>query len=475
MFTDDELVALHLATLETLSHTGVLVEKKEARDLFESNGAKVEKNGTVRLSTWLIEESIRAAPPRLTLAGRMAYRDCAVESGRVNFSCFGEGTLYNDPFSSEYRQSTKKDLTEATKIIDALDVIPISRCCVTSLNVPEPVRPLHNYEAMLNITAKPVFISPGNGRNLKIILEMARAACGEERLATAGPPVSFVTSPVSPLRLNEDCCDVIITAAREDAAVCVLSGAMSGGSAPINPAGTLVILNSEVLAGIVLAQLVRKGAKVVYGSSTTAINLKQATACSGSPEPAMLNAAVASLAKFYGLPSWVAGGKADSKLPDAQSGHEKTLTGLLPALAGANVIYGLGMMEMGGGFSPEQLLVDADLASMIHHTIAGFPVNDQTLSLDLIFENGHRRAFSRHPDTRRNRFILSAPLLIDRRSRIKWQEDSGGLDIFQRAKKLFLELNADYQGEPLPAEAGARVRSLVTDAEKNLGFAESRA
>jgi trimethylamine--corrinoid protein Co-methyltransferase len=84
--------------------------------------------------------------------------------------------------------------------------------------------------------------------------------------------------------------------------------AMSGASAPVSLAGTLVTHNAEVLSGLCLAQLVNPGTPVVYGSSTTAMNLKTATATVGSPELALINAAVAALARWYLLPSWVAGG-----------------------------------------------------------------------------------------------------------------------------------------------------------------------
>ena len=84
--------------------------------------------------------------------------------------------------------------------------------------------------------------------------------------------------------------------------------AMAGGSSPVTLAGTLVIHNAEILSGILLNQLTRKGGPVLYGSSTTAMDLRMATASVGSPECAMINAAVARLARYYSLPSFVAGG-----------------------------------------------------------------------------------------------------------------------------------------------------------------------
>lgn len=97
-------------------------------------------------------------------------------------------------------------------------------------------------------------------------------------------------------------------AARSGMAVNILSMAMAGGSSPVTLAGTLVNHNAEVLSGVVLSQLTCKGAKVIYGSSTTAMDLRRACASVGSPECAMISAAVARLARYYALPSFVAGG-----------------------------------------------------------------------------------------------------------------------------------------------------------------------
>ena len=86
-----------------------------------------------------------------------------------------------------------------------------------------------------------------------------------------------------------------------------LSAAMAGGTAPVTLAGALVNHNAEILAGLTLAQATRRGAPVIYGSSTTAMDLKMATAAVGTPECALISGAVARLARYYELPSYVAG------------------------------------------------------------------------------------------------------------------------------------------------------------------------
>ncbi len=139
------------------------------------------------------------------------------------------------------------------------------------------------------------------------MIDMAAAIAGGRDELRRRPISRFLTCPVSPLKLVEDACEIIIEGARAGVPVNVLSMAMAGGSSPVTLAGTLVTHNAEVLAGITLAQLTARGAPVIYGSSTTAMDLRFASASVGSPECGMIGAGVAWLARFYLLPSWVAG------------------------------------------------------------------------------------------------------------------------------------------------------------------------
>ena len=261
----------------------------------------------VRIPTHVVEEAIRSAPPTITLCGRTPANDVVVESGRVGFTNFGEGIKVTDMESGELREPTKRDVAEATRLIDALPEIDVLERPIGAHDVPQDAVPLHNAEAIFANTTKHVFIGPINGRLLEKIVEMAAAVVGGVDALRRRPLVSFITCPVSPLKLVQDCCEIIMGSARAGATVNVLSMAMAGASSPVSLSGTLVTHNAEVLAGITLAQLTERGTPVIYGSSTTAMDLRLASASVGSPECGLINAAVAQLARFYLLPSWVAG------------------------------------------------------------------------------------------------------------------------------------------------------------------------
>ena len=309
VFTPDELDEIHLATLEVLHKTGLFVEDEEAIEVFHGGGAQVDrKKKVVKLPSYLVEDAIRSAPSKVCLAGRNPKHDFVLESNRVGFTNFGEGVLIYDAYSGKLRGTTKQDVADSAKVVDYLSDIDVYERAVGAHDVPMATVQLHNAEAWLSNTSKHGFMGSGDGYLSEKLVDMTAAIVGGRDKLREHPIISFVTCPVSPLKLVKDTCEIIMAGARNGIVVNVLSMAMAGGSSPATLAGTLVDHNCEVLGGIVIGQLACKGTPMVYGSSTTAMDLRLAAASVGSPECAMISAAVAKLARFYSLPSWVAGG-----------------------------------------------------------------------------------------------------------------------------------------------------------------------
>ena len=308
VFSEDELGEIHLATLEVLAETGVFVEDAEALDVFDKGGCDVDRETRmVRIPGHVVEAAIRSAPSSFVLAARDPAQDYVMGGARVGFTNFGEGIKVIDVETGEVREPTKQDVADSARVVDALPEVDVYERAVGAHEVPQNVVQLHNAEAAFTNTSKHVFMGPGDGDLLRRIVEMGAAVAGGAAAFARRPLISFITCPVSPLKLVKDCCEIIMGAAKSGTAVNVLSMAMAGGSSPVTLAGTLVTHNAEVLAGVTLSQLTKEGARVIYGSSTTAMDLRLAAASVGSPECALINAGVAQLARFYLLPSWVAG------------------------------------------------------------------------------------------------------------------------------------------------------------------------
>lgn len=307
MFTNDDLLSIHYATLDVMRNTGIKVRGEKAREIFASGGAIIEGD-IVKFTPNMVEDAIRSAPRTILLAGREEKNDYQILEKSVGFTNFGEALRVVDPETGIAHDSTKKDLGDCARICDALENVTVFERALGSDDVPGKVMTIHNAEAIFNNTSKHAFMHANDTYSAKKIIEIASVIAGSEEKLRDRPIFTFNCCPNSPLTLNPDCTDAMYELASRGLSINCISVAMAGGTAPVTLAGTLVIHNAEVLSGIVFTQLVRRGTTVIYGSSTTGMDLRTMVATIGTPEKGLINAGVAQLAHFYGLPCFVGSG-----------------------------------------------------------------------------------------------------------------------------------------------------------------------
>lgn len=309
MFTDDELYTMHLATLEILRDVGIGITDPDAQEALAGVGCIVDKkNGVVHFPNYVVEEAIRLAPKTINWAGRNPAKTYVLEDNRTGFTNFGEGIMVYDLYDNEYRRSTKKDCGQAALMADALDAIDVHERAVSAQDVPAAVAPLHEVQVNITNTSKHLIQGCGTVSNLRKIYKVMCHIAGGEEAYRANPIYSTITCPISPLQLVPESTAMIMESARLGVPIVIISMALAGGTTPVTLAGTLLTHNCEALASVVLSQATVKGAPVIYGSSTSIMDLKYTCSPVGCPELGMINASVAKLAQFYGIPSWVAGG-----------------------------------------------------------------------------------------------------------------------------------------------------------------------
>ncbi len=313
LFTKDELYAIHEATMDVLMDPGIMVTEEDARKVFEENGCIVNhKEKNVKIPEYLVRRALQTAPSKFLLAGRDKKFDVVQEAGKkVNFTTFGTGVRVFRFINGKptIRDSTEADIAETAILTDWCENIEYFSLPVSARDWSDKgAQDVHELFTSLTNTAKHFQHIDPVGDNIDIYYEMGKAFYGgDEEEFRKRPIFSILLCPTSPLQLHDNGTKVIMKGADYGIPVNVLSMAMSGATSPVHLAGTLVTHNAEVLAGIVLSQLYRPGAPVWYGSSTTTFDLKKGTAPVGSPELGLISAAVAQLAQYYGLPSFVAG------------------------------------------------------------------------------------------------------------------------------------------------------------------------
>ena len=306
--TNDELEQIHTATLDVMQTVGLLVDHDEALKIFEKGGCWVnKKTNVVRFPNCMVNEAIDECPSNILLAGRDPEQDFMMGGRDVGFAPFGTGALTVDLETQEIRDSTLEDVANMARLCDALENVDVFIPPVSAEDMPASSYDVRGTAASFINTTKHVATDCESGERCQKMIEMAAAIVGGKDVLKYRPIISFGVCPTSPLQLIGECCDVIIESAKNWIPINVLSMAMSGASAPIPLAGTLITHNAEVLAGIVLAQLTNPGSPAIYGSSTTTFDMKYATAVVGAPEMGMISAAVAEMAHYYKIPSYVGG------------------------------------------------------------------------------------------------------------------------------------------------------------------------
>lgn len=309
LFSEDELYSLHCATLDVMYNVGIKVTDREARDVFAGGGAIIEEDKElVRIPAFMVEDAIRSAPGAFLMAAPDPKNDYYINNRSVGFTNFGEGVRYIDPYSTKPKNSTKQALRDITRLSDAMENVTVYWRALGANDVPVQVQSIHNGEAIFNNTTKHLIMGANCGYNFSQLVKMASAVVGGLDNLRKRPIYTPTCCPNSPLTLNPDMTEVVMGSAKLGLPALVISMALAGGTTPVTLAGTLVCHNAEVLSGLVLSQLTKRGVPFVYGSSTTIMDMRFTTAAVGAPELGMLNAGVAKLAQYYNLPSLVAGG-----------------------------------------------------------------------------------------------------------------------------------------------------------------------
>jgi len=309
MFTDDELLDIHYATLDVLWNIGVKVESEEAREIFYSHGCTLNREtNVVKIPGYLVDDAVRKIPGTFRACGRDPKKDWINEKNRVGFVNFGEAVKLVDPYTREFRKPNKKDVQDSARVLDALDQIVVFERCLAPEECDPDVGQVHVAEAFFNNCTKHGYIGMNRPENIRAAFKMGAVVSGGEDKFRERPLFSTSTDPVSPLLHSQGATDSLIQAIRLGVPAKINAMGLCGGTTCVNIVGTLITHNAEILSMMVLAQLIKPGYPMVYGTSTAMMDLRTTLAAVGTPELALFSAAVAKLCQFYMIPSWVAGG-----------------------------------------------------------------------------------------------------------------------------------------------------------------------
>jgi trimethylamine---corrinoid protein Co-methyltransferase len=468
IFSHDDLQTIHHGACHILKHTGVLVELEEAAEYFSSAGARVLKNGSnwlVKIPEWLVTDSLSSVAKSVTFYARDSAKDFYMEKGRVGFSTFGEQVNVIDLDTRECRNTTKEDCNNTYRLIDALDGLAWCQRTVCPGDQKPAFQAVHNFESLITNNSKHITIGMVDKHSVETMVKMAAAAMGGMDQLQERPICTCSCCVTSPLTLVSQFCETLITSLKAGINVDIMAMALSSGTGPVTLAGTIVQTLAEHLSGLVLAQIVKKGSCVIFGSCSTIMDLKTGLTSVGAPEWGMVGTAIAKMAQYYDIPCRIGAGVSDSKLPDAQAGYEFTLNALPIALSGANMIFGAGGLEAGLTFDYAKLIMDHECITNIHKLISGVKVDHESMALNLIDEIGPGGTYLTHNHTFQHTRSQSQAVVFDRKTRAQWLQSSNGKDLTEMAYEKARNIIANH--EPVALRPGARetIKELLKEFE----------
>ena len=466
--------SIHSASIEILEKAGVMVKNQAALELLKAAGCVVEDN-IVRMPQGLVEESLKTVPSSFELHSREGDTQNTVGGDDVIYNPGSAAIYFIDRETGEMRRAKAKDFKELVRLTDALEHIKAQSTAMVPADVPEGISDLYRLYVILRNSTKPIVTGAFTKEGLIDMKRMLEAVVGGPEELARAPRAIFDCCPSSPLMWSDVTCQNLIDCAEHGIPAEIIPAPQMGATSPVSIAGTLVEANAEFISGVVISQLAKAGAPVIYGGSPSSFDMRYCTARLGAVEAVMAACASAEIGKHYGVPTQGYLGLSDSKAVDGQSSFESGMGILLAAMAGVNIVSGPGMQASENCQSLEKLVIDNELCGTAYRLIEGITVDDTALAIEIIAKVGPGGHFLAERHTRENlskeRFMPSD--VLDRLSPDAW-EKAGYKDTTQRAKEAVDRLLKEHAPEPLPEAAERELEKVFREILARHGISPSK-
>jgi trimethylamine--corrinoid protein Co-methyltransferase len=463
VLSSQEVEAIHQTTLRILGEIGIVLTHRPAREMLVDAGARVLGDRVV-LPPRLVEAEVARCPNQVMVRGR-DEQTVVLGDGNLHWHNLGGAPNVYQPDLKKRRPATLQDVRDSARLLDALDGVTSITPFFTPQDVPGAVMSLAMYRHSLPYSTKPVQ-GPGVQNGVEVIYAVRMAA-------VVGPPpevLSLAVSPISPLIFPDDAVEAIVEIARHGIPFTPLPCPTAGTTAPMSLAGSVAQQNAEVLACVVLAQLVHPGLPIVYCGRLAMMEPRTGLSVWGGVELGLASAATVQVGHRYGLPVNVYGLSTNSPELEIQNGYERALNAVIPALAGADELSGIGEMEAGVMGSYAQMVCDNEIAASVRRLRRGFRVDEDALALSVVeAAMDGARNYLDQPHT--VRYLRAGEVMMthlaERGSWGTW-EGEGRRGMAGRAQAEAMRILAEHQVPPLSADQERELDELLEAAENEL-------
>ena len=468
LLTDEQIKAIHGASLNILEKTGVRVNHDEALEMLRSAGCQVLPNKVVRIPNWLVEACIASAPSRITVYNRLGAEAMNLEGRNIYYGLGTDLIKTRDVKTGEMRTSCLDDVRNAARVVDACKDIDFVASSALPNEAPTNMMYIECFRAELENTTKPIFFTAAGHEDLAVMIEMAEVVAGGAAELRQRPFLINYSEPTPPLVHSFGAVSKVFLCAEKGVPICYTPADIMGASAPVSLAGAIAQANAEALSGIVLHQLRGKGSPIISGFFATCMDMRSSTFVYGGPEFRLTHSAYADLYHYYGIPMWGTAGCSDAHAFDQQVGIEAALTILIAALDGANLIHDVGYMGAGLLGNPVSIVTCNEIIGWVKRILQGFEITPEMLALDVIHSVGPGGDFLAEEHTLEHfKHELWRPRLLNRDDPDTWAQ-YGSRSLAQLAQEQALAILDGHVVEPLAPAVAARLEEITRRAAAEL-------
>lgn len=472
-----EMESIHQAAVEVLDDVGMWIDCDEALHYLEDYGCKVDYDSRrVRFPPEVVQGAVshmraqhadpNRIPQRMSVRYSQLYFSTRPYQVHADFSTNTGGfCVFIYDLEGRRRLATMEDVRASIRLADALENIDYMGLPVTAQEVPSAMRPAVMAAELVRNTRKLGGVEVFDRLDVDLVTRIAEVAAGSPEALRRNPILVGYAEARSPLCIDRNMAEILIQYVKKGLPQSLDTMPSGGMTAPITPAGVLAMGMAETLGGLILGYAVDRNAVMSVDICVSQADMRSGLYSYASFERMpLLAAATQMINEYYGCPSGTHGGKTDACYPGVQVGIEKVMSMLFPVLAGTIGVGTMGHLENAVTFSPQQLVIDNEIAGGVRHALRGFEVNAETLAVEVIKQVGPNGSFMGHEHTLHHlRDVVYPSKMFDR---LNWDaaHSQRVRGIEENAKRIAEELMRAPAEPLLSAEQDRAIDEIVAEA-----------
>jgi trimethylamine--corrinoid protein Co-methyltransferase len=457
----EQMRDIHSASLDILEDCGTVIHNEKALALLRNAGARVKAGNRVFIPGGLVEWAARRAPSHVAVYDRSGNPAMCLEGRNVYYGSGSDCPHLLDSFTGQRREFLSQDVAAAVRLVDALPYIDFTMSMGLAPDFASHRQYQQKYAIMIRNSTKPQVITAADRETLNDIVDIAAAVVGGRDELSRKPIFVLYDEPTSPLVHIKEALEKLMFMAENNLPTNYSPGIMAGGTSPVTMAGAIALANAEILAGLVIHQLVNPGAPFIFGAGMSPMDMQSMQPTYSAPEAMITQAGLCQIGRcLYDLPTWGFGGCSASKLVDAQAVNEAATYIMMAGWMGTNLVHDVGYLEFGLTYSFDLLVLCNEIIGQVRRMMEGIRVDKEHLAVESIKRVGPGGHFLGDTHTVRHFRDNWQPELTDRKTYETWKS-RGAASMEQRAGEKVKHILENHRPQPLPAEVNAVIDEIL--------------